>query len=104
MNDDSPWITLFKHQSFSSNNATFQTSFVTQDSNGLVSMNLGYIVVDISDDSYQVLFVKFDSSKTSIKRHNETVKLNYDVFNQIKGQVVEKLGDNAKHKIGSLDI
>lgn len=77
---------------------------MTRDEHGLVSMNLGYLVVGFVDLSSTILFVRVKTGESWIKSHNETIKLDYDVFNQVREQVIEKLGDNARSQVAGIDI
>ena len=51
------FISLFNHPAIGANRANFQSSFVTSDEHGLVSMNLGYLVVGFKDISSTILFL-----------------------------------------------
>ncbi len=101
---EGPFISLFNHSAIGANRANFQSSFVTHDEHGLVSMNLGYLVVGFKDISSTILFLRVKEGESWIKSHSETIKLDYDVFNQIRGQIIEKLGDNARSQVAGIDI
>ncbi|KEI70876.1 hypothetical protein GV64_09080 [Endozoicomonas elysicola] len=98
------FISLFNHSAIGANRANFQSSFVTRDKHGLVSMNLGYLVVGFKDISSTILFLRVKEGESWIKSHSETVKLDYDVFNQIRDQIIEKLGDNARSQVAGIDL
>ncbi|WP_211827270.1 hypothetical protein [Kistimonas asteriae] len=101
---EGPFISLFNHSAIGANRANFQSSFVTTDQHGLVSMNLGYLVVGFTDLSTTILFLRVKEGESWIKSHNETIKLDYDVFNQVRDQVIEKLGDNARSQVAGIDL
>ncbi|MFK0573236.1 hypothetical protein [Endozoicomonas sp.] len=101
---EGPFISLFNHAAIRSNQANFQSSFVTRDEHGLVSMNLGYLVVGFKDISSTILFLRVKAGETWIKSHDETIKLDYDVFNQVRDQVIKKLGENARSQVAGIDI
>lgn len=101
---EGPFISLFNHSAIGANRANFQSSFVTHDEHGLVSMNLGYLVVGFRDISSTILFLRVKEGESWIKSHSETIKLDYDVFKQIRGQIIEKLGDNARSQVAGIDI
>ena len=101
---EGPFISLFNHSAIGANRANFQSSFVTHDEHGLVSMNLGYLVVGFRDISSTILFLRVKEGESWIKSHSETIKLDYDVFNQIRDQIIEKLGDNARSQVAGIDI
>ncbi len=101
---EGPFISLFNHSAIGANRANFQSFFVTRDEHGLVSMKLGYLVVGFKDISSTILFLRVKEGESWIKSHSETVKLDYDVFNQIRNQVIERLGDNARAQVAGIDL
>ncbi|GAA4652148.1 hypothetical protein GCM10023116_44320 [Kistimonas scapharcae] len=101
---EGPFISLFNHSAIGANQANFQSSFVTTDPHGLVSMNLGYLVVGFTDLSTTILFLRVKEGESWIKSHSETIKLDYDVFNQVRDQIIEKLGDNARSQVAGIDL
>ena len=101
---EGPFISLFNHSAIGAHRANFQSSFVTTDPHGLVSMSLGYLVVGFTDLSTTILFLRVKEGESWIKSNSETIKLDYDVFNQIRDQVIEKLGDNARSQVAGIDL
>ena len=96
-------LQLFDHQSTSQGQGNFQVS-VCNETGGVVSMQNMAFVFDTSDSVTNVLFFHFKSDSTKLQSSAQAQTLDEDVYAQVRAAVIEKLGDQAKSFIASLDI
>lgn len=67
MSENTPWITLFDHQSMCEKFARFQVAAAQVDPNGLLQVALVGFQLKAKSTLTQVLFFKFSSNSTSLK-------------------------------------
>ena len=103
--DNEPWWVVFDRKSSGpSQNGNFQVAPCNEDSSGQVLMSLGSFYFQASATHERWLWFDYSSSNIKFFKGTQVSTLNEDVYSQVRQQVIDKLGDNAKHFIGDLKI
>jgi len=96
-------IRIFESCSHSQRMGNFQhSSCFLKD--GSVTMNLGACYFSTTQHISRLLFTKFSFSDIKAYQGAQTVELDMDVYDQVRQQIIKKLGDRAHDFIGDLDI
>lgn len=98
-----PRSLIFDHNSHSGKNGNFQLSACFRNSN-LLTMSLGCSYFSASQSADNFFFLHFESANSHIYFSTQNITLDMDVFNQVKDDIVKKLGNKAKSFIQDLDI
>lgn len=98
-----PRSILFNHNSHSGKDGNFQLSACFQNK-GTLTMGLGCSYFSASEETDDFFFLHFEQSDSEVFLSKQTIMLSMDVYNQVRSEVVKKLGDRAKSYIGELEI
>jgi len=96
-------IRIFESCSHSQQMGNFQHSSCSL-KDGSVTMNLGACYFSTTQHISRLLFTKFSFSDIKAYQGAQTVELNMDVYNQVRQQIIDKLGNRSHDFIGDLDI
>jgi hypothetical protein len=92
MSDDSPWITLFNHESQSANTARFQVSLVQpDDENGRLLLSLIAFGLEATSTITQVLFFKFHTNDVRLRHNSGNVTIDASLLAAVRDQIDAKL-------------
>ncbi len=97
-------LELFMNHSNSGNVGTFQILPCSQNGAGDVTMlmNCVQLIRNVSNNSF--LFINFQNNEVQIFRSAQTAVLNVQAYEQVRGAVVEKLGNNARQFVANLSL
>ncbi|CDO69244.1 hypothetical protein BN946_scf185042.g146 [Trametes cinnabarina] len=96
-------LKLFDSSSKESNKANFRAGVVS-DAQSNAMFKIWEYSYHVSQDIDNVLFFDFGSQRASFKAGNCTLILDEDVYTQVRGLVLEKLGENARNLIKTIEI
>jgi len=94
---------LWDHSSSDTNKGAFQISGATE-VNGNVQMSLGCFHFHAHQSSTSILWFSYSSSSTHLYTDGESVTLNEQIFEKVRQQIIDKLGDRVSQYIADLDI
>lgn len=93
MAENSPWITLFDHQSKVQKSARFQVATAEVDASGLVQVALVGFALKAKSEFGQVLFFKFAKSSTSLEYAAGTATIYEAALADQREEIARKLAD-----------
>ena len=96
-------VVLFERESHNLHQGNFQISSA-QESGGVVSMATAAMELNSNEKITKVLFFSWETATTDLYYGSQMINLNLDVYDQIRGDIVKKLGDKAKKFIADLEI
>lgn len=96
-------IKIFESCSHSEQLGNFQHSSCCL-KDGSVTMHLGACYFSTTQHISRLLFTKFSASDINAYQSSQTVELDTDVYDQVRQEIIDKLGENAHKYIGDLDI
>ena len=98
------WVVFDKKSSGPSQNGNFQVAPCNEDSSGQVLMSLGsyYFQASVAHDRW--LWFDYSSANIHFFKSTQVSTLNEDTYSQVRKQIIDKLGDNAKQLIGDINI
>ena len=100
-----PWWVVFSHESSGpSSTGNFQVLPCKVDSSGQVVMGMGCFYFTATATEERWLWFKYSTTSISMFRGTQVSTLNKNVYDQVRQEVIEKLGSNAKKFIGDLKI
>lgn len=91
MDESSPWITLFNHQSQKINNAAFQIAVADQNANGEVAISLMAFAIESEKTATQVLFFKFGEGSAILRKCAGKVTMNEQVLRSVRADIAAKV-------------
>ncbi len=97
-------LELFLNHSNNGNVGTFQILPCTQNSQGDVTMLMNCVQLIRNTTSNSILFIHFQNNDVQIFRSSQTAVLNTQTYAQVRGAVIEKLGNNASHFVANLSL
>ena len=104
MSNDDRRIQIFSHQSSSYTTGNFQIYPCDQASTGEVSLALGAFSFTSSQSRVDFLFFSYGSSSCHIYQGAQSAVLNSKVYQQVRGTISTKLGNNAVEFVAAIDI
>lgn len=104
MNKDSPWITLFDHESQRASANQFQIAHADAGPDGRPTMSLFCFELNAKRSITQVLFFKFDQTKASLRHFSAKLSVNEAVFDGVKGVVENRIADYLAGYVTAIDI
>src|SRR5512132_1439517 len=91
MDESTPWITLFNHQSQKINNAAFQIAVADQSANGEVAISLMAFGIESEKTATQVLFFKFGAASAVLRKCAGKVTMNEHVLRNVRADIATKV-------------
>jgi hypothetical protein len=91
MDEGSPWITLFNHQSQKINNAAFQIAVADQSADGEVAISLMAFGIESETTVTQVLFFKFGEASAILRKCAGKVIMNAQVLQSVSEDISAKV-------------
>lgn len=101
--DNEGALTVFSEESFPENIGTFQVFPVAED-RGDVVMALAAMQFTANRHEHRFLWFKWSTYDVKLFRSAQKGVLNEDVYSQVRAEVIEKLGDNARNFIRDIEI
>jgi hypothetical protein len=96
-------IVLFETSSHSASKGNFQIS-VANEVGGVMSMGMAASYFSTQQNVTHVLWFSYSSSQTDYYDGSQTMTLNKQIYQQVRQQVVDKLGDKARTFVQNLPI
>lgn len=103
LSDTDNKLILFEKKSHSLTKGNFQIGLVNE-TNGAISMAMGAFIVDTHDRIGRVLFFKSSKENTKLSHRLAKGTLVTDVYEVVRGAILQKLADKAKNFVAELDI
>lgn len=103
-NNEAWWEVFSRKSSGPSSNGNLQVLPCKVDSSGQVVMGLGTFYFSAKATETRWFWFDYSSTDISMYKGTQTSTLNMSVYDQVRDEIVKKLGDNAKKFIGDLDI
>ena len=91
MDEGSPWITLFNHQSQKINNAAFQIAVTDQSESGELAISLMAFGIESEKTATQVLFFKFGEASATLRKCAGRVTMNEQVLRTVRENIAKKV-------------
>ncbi|RDX44689.1 hypothetical protein OH76DRAFT_1559509 [Lentinus brumalis] len=96
-------VTLFDSSSKSFSKANFQLG-VAANTAGNAMFKIGAYYYGAEQNIDRVLFFTFGSQKVEFYAGNQTMLLNNEVYSQVRKEVLQKLGANAKDLVSGIEL
>lgn len=103
LSNDDGRIVLFESSSHSSRTGNFQIIPVTN-SNGQILMRIAGFFFSTTQDVDKVLFFRYSTASAELYQGTQSVNLNKDIYNQVRQDIISKLGDRAEKFVRDLEI
>lgn len=97
-------LELFLNHSNNGHVGTFQILPCTQNAQGDVTMLMNCVQLIRNVSNTNILFVNFQNNDVRIFRSSQTAVLNVQAYGQVRGAVIEKLGNNASQFVANLNL
>jgi hypothetical protein len=104
MNKDSPWITLFDHQSQRAHANQFQVAYIDAPQSSMPVITLAGFELDAKRSVTQVLFFKVSSAEAKLRHYSSKVSMNQGVFDAVQGAVQQKVASFVAGYVAAVDI
>jgi hypothetical protein len=103
LSDGDDRLVLFESSSHSSQKGNFQVAPVSE-IGGLLTMKLSAFYFSTSQSVDRVLFFRYSSASANLYKGSQVINLNKDVYDQVRTDIVKKLGSKAKAFVRNLEI
>lgn len=103
LSDGDNRLVLFERASHSLKKGNFQIS-VASESGGVILMKIGAFYFSTTENVTKVLWFRFSSQTADMYKGNQTINLNMDVYDEVRDDIIDKLGDKAERFVKQLDI
>lgn len=102
---DDPWYKIWETSSHSTDGGNFQIC-PCEDEGGKGPLVMGFsaYAFTTTETTTRFLWVSYHSSDTKLRYAKQAATLDEDIYSQVRQQIIEKLGENAKTFIGELEI
>lgn len=104
MDKDSPWITLFDHESQRAEANQFQISYVDASDDASPRTTVTCFELNASRAITQVLFFKFSHTTAELSHFQADLGINAEVFNRVKDVVEDKVASYVSGYIRDIEI
>jgi hypothetical protein len=91
MDESTPWITLFNHESQKINNVAFEMAVADQSPSGEVAISLMAFAIESEKTATQVLFFKFGEGSTVLRKCAGRVTMNEQVLRSVRKDIADKV-------------
>lgn len=102
MEENSPWLTLFDHQSKVEKAARFQVATAQPEANGLLQTALVAFNLTAKANFTQVLFFRFSSSSTNLKYAAGKATIYEAALATQRTQIAQRLVDYRRQMVGEI--
>jgi len=102
MEENSPWLTLFDHQSKLEKAARFQVATAQLDTNGLLQTALVAFNLTAKTNFTQVLFFRFSSSSTNLKYAAGKATIYEAALADQRARIAQRLVDYRRQMVGEV--
>lgn len=100
--ENSPWLTLFDHQSKIEKAARFQVATAQPDANGLLQTALVAFNLEAKSNFTQVLFFRFSSSSTNLKYAAGKATIYEAALAGQRAEIARRLADYRRTMVGEV--
>ena len=97
-------VTLFSDNANSTENGNFQISSASVNEYGFPEMALGASYFKSTQRHTRFLFFEWGSDSVQFYLGVQKITLNTQMYQQVRQQVIDKLGDNAKDFVSNIEI
>lgn len=104
MDKDSPWITIFDHQSQRAEANQFQIAYIDAPNRAAPTITLAGFELDARRAVTQVLFFKFRSEEAKLRHYTSNISMNTSVFHAVQSAVTEKVAKYVTGYVAAIDI
>lgn len=104
LSDSDDRVCLFEQESTSPHFGRFQVASVGTNETGNPTMKIAAFHVSAAETITRVLWFRFSTSSSSMFKAAQSAILDMAVFDEIRGDLLQKLGERAKSYIHELDI
>ncbi len=104
LEDNSPWITLFRRESQHDRSARFQVSLVNQDAGSDFLVSLMAFALESTQTLNQVLFFRTRSTNATLRYCSGDVTINDRVLKAVGPKIVDKIADFYRGYVQEIDL
>jgi hypothetical protein len=104
MNQNDPWIKVFRMESHSARTARFQIGLATAEKDGQFSVDLMSFSLKATLDVVQVLFFTSKASEVMFKTQSGKVTIDTGVLDSVKEAIQSRLAGLASRYVGEIEL